>query len=136
MIDLETWSHLSALLAHLLDLDNLSAGRGDHPSAVGVVEVAVGVDGRLDDALLRHFAAALVSGESHLINLDWIRALPTTQLALKITLNPFLVTEESVLKRTTIGPLVLSGGGFWLQNRPVGRNRGNQSGESAILNVH
>ena len=40
------------LVAHSLDLDDLSAGRSDHPSTVGVVEVAVGVHGRLDDALL------------------------------------------------------------------------------------
>ena len=60
------------LLNRLLDLDDLSAGRGDHPSAVGVVEVAVGVHGRLDDAPLRHFPAALVSGESNLINDDWV----------------------------------------------------------------
>ena len=65
MIDL---INLVVLVAHLLDLDDLSAGRSDHPSAVGVVEVAVGVHGRLDDALLRHFPAALMSGKSHLID--------------------------------------------------------------------
>ena len=58
------------LVAHSLDLDDLSARSRHHPSAVGVVEVAVGVDRRLDDSLLGQFAAALVSGESDLINQD------------------------------------------------------------------
>ena len=40
------------------------------------------------------------------------------------TLNPAFVTDELVLKRTSIGPLVLCGGGFWLQNRPAGERRG------------
>ena len=69
MIDL---INLVVLIVHLLDLDDLSAGRGDHPSAVGVVEVAVGVHGRLDDALLRHFAATLMSCETNLIDEYWI----------------------------------------------------------------
>ena len=35
--------HLLQFLIDLLDLDDLSARSPDHPSAVGVVEVAVGV---------------------------------------------------------------------------------------------